>query len=136
MTAPTVPLSWLGRSELEKEVETLRARCMRLSTEIGTLVSERDAYARQLTEVQDRCTTLLQEVRSLRPLREFSAFALALSVARDAHPEGTLYRDMIAEVEEAIEAHENESDERLRAELLDVAVTAWRVAVGGDRRTP
>ncbi len=52
-------VDWMTRSQLEVEVETLRLQCERLTR-------ERDAYLRNLTSVQARCTELLLECRNLR----------------------------------------------------------------------
>jgi hypothetical protein len=85
-------------------------------------------------EKVNRCSELLEEVRSLRKLKELETFWLALSVAREKHPEGTTPEDFELEIQEARHAGFHETPTRFLAEMMDCAVTALRVVMGGDRR--
>lgn len=128
----------LGLTDLERENMALTERCMRLSTEVGSLTRERDRYLEAVGWVQARCTEQeleLRTLRPLRPLRELSSLWLALSVAREKHPEGTCLHDLFAELAEVTKALGYETEERFRQEAIDVAVCGLRIALGGDDRT-
>lgn len=118
------------------ELTLLRESNQRLSTELGRVIQERNAYLARVDELQERCTTQLEEIRSLAPLRELTSFALALSVARSSHPEGTCLHDLFSELSELTHALGYETQERYLEEALDVAICGLRIALGGDRREP
>jgi hypothetical protein len=91
---------------------------------IERLEKERDAYLVNLSSVQARCTELLLECRELRKI---DALAVAIDRARSLHPEGCNITSLFEEVGEVARALRRETHERVREELLDVAVVAMRL---------
>jgi hypothetical protein len=133
----------IGRLQLERRVTELTAERDSLTEEVTVLhralrhiERERGEMFLNLTATQALCTQQLNELRVWRS-GELEPLALAMSRARSLHPEGTAFRDIVAELGELAETgdikDESERDTRVREEAIDVAVTAMRFALG-DRR--
>jgi NTP pyrophosphatase (non-canonical NTP hydrolase) len=128
-------LSGLGRGELlalvdsAQRIERLRTIERDQAIDFGEkLRKERDVYLANLTSTQERCTELLLAVRAIG---ELAPLAEAIGRARAKHPKGpSPLRSLIEEVGEVASAMRRESPERVREELLDVAVVAVRLHAG------
>ncbi len=120
MTAATDRYSAVGRGELCDAIDDLSKRLRAVET-------ERNAYLANLTSTQSRCTELLlanRAIPDIAPLLE------ALTVGRAKHPEGANLTALAEEVGEVARAMRRETPERVREELLDVAVVAMRLYLG------
>jgi len=98
-----------------------------LLSEIHQLERDLDSYLANLTSTQSRCTELLLEARECR---KHEALAVAIDRARKLHPEGCNLTSLFEEVGEVARAVRRESPDRVRDELLDVAVVAMRLWMG------
>lgn len=106
--------------------------------ELASVTKERSAYLENLTATQARCTELLVENRALHA--QAAAFATLrdnIRRAQSKHPwpnsAGHRAAMMLALAEEvgklAKEMLEGGSDERIKAEAIDVATVAIRIAM-------
>ncbi len=98
-----------------------------LADELERTRKERDYYCDNLTEVQKRCTELKQQVRDQPGL---DAFRERLAIGREKHPKGSALHHLVEEVGEVCRAMRRETPERVKDELLDVAVVAFRMYLG------
>jgi hypothetical protein len=124
-------LTGLGRDTIVNGLQSLHRAGAKL-------LAERDAYFENLTTTQARCTELLAMVRLSRFIEahpEIKAplldLAWAIDNARAKHPRGPDgIRSLAEEVGEVANAMRRETPDRVREELLDVAVVAMRLFMG------
>lgn len=119
-----VPLTARGRDELLRIVDSQHAELGRLKRAYAEACEHRDV-------VQHRCSCLLTE---LLELRELAPFAKHLQRARALHQEGSRTEDLLSEVAEYLHELHAPTSERAKLEAFDVAVVAFRIAIGEDGR--
>lgn len=130
-------LSGMGRDALLGRLIEVEEHNATLEVERDAAVALASASNENLTHVQRRCTELLSTDRlarfiekhpkSIEPLLDL---AWALDRARGLHPEGASELALLEECGEVARAHRRETPDRVREELLDVAVVAMRLYLG------
>lgn len=115
-------LDTVGRNELEEHVVRLQRRVLGLRGQIKDLTDN-------VTSTQERCSQMFEERRVLTR-GELDVLVPALAAARLKHPRGSKFADLAEEVGEVARAMRREGLERVREELLDVAVVALRMHLG------
>lgn len=149
-TADLMHFSTLGRHELVARIVDLEKR---LST---AEEAERRARASEhtmlgtLTSAQELATKSLNIARATKAIgddpimQELAVLGAAIVRARGLHPAGCALRHLVSEVGEVAHAmcigdvgiggDVAKREERIREELLDVAVVAMRMALGDTRQ--
>jgi len=134
----------MGRTELVERLEFATSQLATVRDEKARVEGELRLAYDNLTATQERCTALEIEVRALRRLRHDDATdpllagALAclshgVAIARGKHPKGPSLRSLMEEIGEVASAVRRESPDRVRDELLDVAVVAIRIWLGDSK---
>lgn len=129
-------MAGMGRTELEAQVQRLRAevdaaneRARVAEQHLVAAAKDRDINYVNLTSVQALSTRQLEELRVWRR-GELTPLAEAIAIARTKHPGGSDLTSLLSEAGEVARAMYSETPERVREELIDVAVVAMRLYFG------
>lgn len=123
-------LTGVGRDELVKLISDLAAELHDDRTMLRKVSENLTATQRRCTELVqlDRLARFLEANPELQPV--LVDLAWAIERARALHPEGASELALLEECGEVARAHRRETPERVREELLDVAVVAMRLYIG------
>ena len=133
--------------KLEETIANHHAYASRRETERYQLERDNREMLSNLSATQTRSNEILEAFRAAKFVQQMIAngsshepllfqlvtFGAALGRAREKHPEGPDLRSLVEEVGEVANAMRRETPARVREELIDTAVVAFRLAIGEGR---